>query len=109
MSIAATSRVHTLVAPAQCDLASLADVTATASAAAVVGTSTPCVQVVIKALDSNTTNVRVWDALITTSRGYPLTPGESVTLGVSDVSKVYVIAESGSPVVAVAYVVEDPQ
>ena len=108
MSIAATSRVHTLVAPAQCDLASLADVTATASAAAV-SASHACVQVVIKALDSNTTNVRVGDALITTSRGYPLTPGESVTLGVSDVSKVYIIAESGSPVVAVLYVVEDPQ
>ena len=107
MSIAATSRVHTLVAPAQCDLASLADVTATASAVAL--SAAACVQVVIKALDSNTTNVRVGDALITTSRGYPLTPGESVTLGVSDVSKVYIIAESGSPVVAVLYVVEDPQ
>ena len=107
MSIAATSRVHTLVAPAQCDLASLADVTATASAVAL--SAAACVQVVVKALDSNTTNVRVGDALITTSRGYPLTPGESVTLGVSDVSKVYIIAESASPVVAVLYVVEDPQ
>lgn len=107
MSAAATTRVHTLVAPAQCDLASLADVTATGTAAAV-GTSTACVQVVIKALDSNTTNVRVGDSQITTSRGYPLTPGESVVLGVSDVSKVYVIAESGSPVVAVLYAVEDP-
>ena len=107
MSVAATSRVHTLVAPAQCDLASLSDVTATASAVAL--SAAACVQVVVKALDSNTTNVRVGDALITTSRGYPLTPGESVTLGVSDVSKVYVIAESGSPVVAVLYAVEDPQ
>ena len=107
MSIAATSRVHTLVAPAQCDLASLADVTATASAVAL--SAAACVQVVVKALDSNTTNVRVGDALITTSRGYPLTPGESVTLGVSDVSKVYIIAESASPVVAVLYAVEDPQ
>lgn len=107
MSVAATSRVHTLVAPAQCDLASFPDVTATGSAVAL--SAAACVQVVVKALDSNTTNVRVGDALITTSRGYPLTPGESVAIGTSNTSKVYVIAESGSPVVAVLYAVEDPQ
>lgn len=103
MSETASTKYHGLVSGALAQYATLADVTATGSAARITASPTACIQVVVKALRANTTNVRVGDSSITTSRGYQLGPGEAVALAIDDVRDVYIIAESGSPVVSVLY------
>lgn len=58
-------------------------------------TSTPCSWVTVIALTSNTSQVSVGDSGVVaatgaTERGVPLFAGDSVTLPVNDVSKVYI-------------------
>lgn len=63
--------------------------------------STPCVKgVLVKALSTNTDKVYVGKSGVTTANGYELTLGETVTIEVDDVNKVYAIAASGTQKVA---------
>lgn len=99
----ANANLHSLGAPAACTYVTVADLTATSSPASITGgTATPCLQVMVQALGGNTTYVRVGDSAITTSRGAQLGPGQSITFGVADAKDIYIIAQTGSPQVAIA-------
>jgi hypothetical protein len=56
--------------------------------------------VTISALSSNSGVVYVGPAGITSSTGFPLTAGASVTLNVPNTNLIYVLAATGSPVVS---------
>jgi hypothetical protein len=62
--------------------------------------ATPCVEVAVKSLISNAAVVRVGDDDVAADQGWPLSPGESITLRTSDASKIWLVAESGTPTVA---------
>lgn len=64
--------------------------TALASGAAVKG-------VRVQADYANTTNVRVGDSNISTTRGIQLAPGDVIFIETANASNIYQIAESGSP------------
>ena len=57
--------------------------------------------VLIKSLSSNTGTVYVGPSTVTTSNGYPLAPGESISYPVSNSNLVYIIGTNTSDVVAV--------
>lgn len=57
---------------------------------------------VVTALTTNTVTVYVGPSGVTSSTGYPLTAGQSISFGVTNTNAIYIIAPTGSPVVAVA-------
>jgi hypothetical protein len=101
MSKDANAKLHSLVAPARSTLSTAADNALSTTPERVVGSSTPCLQVVIKSLSSNAVNIRVGDSLISTTRGYQLAPGEGIALAVPDAYEVWACSESGTPLIAV--------
>ncbi len=56
--------------------------------------------VIVKAMPSNTGNIYVGGFGVTTSTGFPLDAGESLTIPVDDANKVYVIADQNNQAVA---------
>lgn len=58
--------------------------------------------VVVTALSTNTNTVYVGPSGVTSSTGYPLIAGQSISFGVTNTDAIYIIAPTGSPVVSVA-------
>jgi len=70
-------------------------VTVGTTAVQLTSTSTPLnFGIVVKADPNNSGNVYVGDSSVSTSNGYLLTPGESISFEIDDVSKVYVVADT---------------
>jgi len=61
--------------------------------------------VLIRAESTNTSTVYVGNENVTISNGFPLSPGDALTLEIADLSKVYVITDSGTQYVRIIYVV----
>ena len=64
------------------------------SAAAIVSSSTPCRAVVLQSDPDNTTDILIGDAA---SQVIQLTPGQSISLRVDNLNKVWADAVSGTP------------
>ncbi len=73
-----------------------AAVTGTGSAVAL-GSAAAIKGVRVQADYTNTTNLRVGDANISTTRGIQLAPGDALFIETANASNIYLIAESGSP------------
>ncbi len=75
----------------------------TATSSAVALTAQALVNGVVVTNDpASTVNVFVGPSGVTSSTGYKLTPGQSISFGVTNASAVFIIAPSGSPVVHIA-------
>jgi hypothetical protein len=51
--------------------------------------------IAVQAFDSNTGNVFLGVSDVTTSNGWPIGPGQAITIASSDVTKLFVISETG--------------
>jgi hypothetical protein len=73
-----------------------------------VASSTPCLELTITALPTNTNLVAIGDvnvvAAVSGRRGTPLSPGESITLGIDDVQKVYLDSVTNGEGVCFTYI-----
>lgn len=58
--------------------------------------------IVVTNLSTSTNTAYVGATGVTAATGYPLVPGQSISFGVTNASAVFIIAPTGSPVVAVA-------
>lgn len=69
--------------------------TAGTAATALTGTSTALVNgIIVKALTTNTATLYVGAAGVSSSTGFPLSPGESTSIAVSNLNLVYVIGNN---------------
>lgn len=60
--------------------------------------------IVIKSVAANGAIVYIGHVGVTTSNGFPLDPGSSISVPVDDPSKIYAVAASGTQTVAILYI-----
>ena len=65
-------------------------VTTAGTRVALVGSSTSCAAVIIRALSANTGTIYVGDSSVSSSNGHTLSAGESVGLAINDLASVYI-------------------
>lgn len=94
---------HVAVTSASSSISEFADINPNGSATRFTAISTPCLGMVVRALRANAAYMRVGDASVSATQGVELAPGESVPIGINDVSKVYVYG-TGTDKASMSYV-----
>lgn len=81
----------------------IADLIAAAAATQLIAADTPCRSVTVRSLRANVGIVRVAGATAAINIGVELSPGDSITIDISNVSFVYIFG-NGADIVSVTYV-----
>jgi hypothetical protein len=68
------------------------------TASAVALPAQPCNQVTLKALAGNTAPAMIGPAGVTAGNGFELSPGQSVTVSLSNLNQLYIIGTAGDKV-----------
>jgi hypothetical protein len=74
------------------------------TAEAIVGSSTECVSVTIKALAGNTGNVYVGKSTVNSSNGLVLAAGDSVSFDIDNLNRVYIDVDTNGEGISFLYV-----
>lgn len=75
----------------------------TAGTAVVLGSSTAIVSVTVRALASNTNKIYVGSASVSSSNGFQLSPQESISLDINNLSKIFIDADTNGEGVSYIY------
>ena len=72
--------------------------TAPTDSAAALGSSTACYSLIIRSIIGNSATIYVGGSGVTVDNGFPIEPGESLTIDIDNVADIYCISGSASQV-----------